>query len=416
MTDALKKTPLHDWHIASGANMSNFGGFSMPLWYPAGIKTEHLSVLTSVGLFDTSHMGILTLNGIDAVSFLNLCFTKDLSALQNGKATYGAFLNHKGHCIDDAIIYKFTGTEFMICVNAGMGKTISTHLNELKNNFNVTIHDLSQQIGKIDIQGPDSAKVLSEILHKPEDVFKDMSFFSFKGSLFSSNYAFESVLLQNKNSLLISRSGYTGEFGFELFVDPNSLQSVWESLLKAGEQFDIVPCGLGARDSLRAGACLPLSHQDIGSFLYKNHPWEFALPFNKKKTGFTKEFIGSNALLENKIDTYTLPYVGDTLRKISIGENTKVLDQDNNHIGTVLTCTTDMSLAWHNDEIVNIHTDPLPEDFKIKGLSCGFVYVDKKLKPGTTIELVEGKRKIKATIVKDVRPNRTSKKNIKHLI
>ncbi len=191
---------------------------------------------------------------------------------------------------------------------------------------------------------------------------------------------------------------------------------LWKEILAAGESFGITACGLGARDSLRAGACLPLSHQDIGHFKFMNHPWDFALPYNADRSGFTKEFLGASALAPEKDDVYVFPFAGDSLRKVAAGEATGVVDETGTQIGHVLTCATDMGITWHDGKIVSINTPDLPDNIKIKGIACGFIMVSKPLKPGTKLTLKEGKRSIGVTIVSDIRPDRTARKKISNFI
>ncbi|WP_024334574.1 aminomethyltransferase family protein [Desulfotignum balticum] len=412
----MKTTPLHQWHLDAGANMADFGGYDMPLWYDTGVKNEHLAVLTSAGIFDTSHMACVTVEGPDAFSLLNFCFTRDLTPLAVGRCVYGAFLNEKGHCLDDAIVYKFSGTSFMVCVNAGMGGAISDHLNKHKKDRDVTITDLTDRIAKMDIQGIDSVRILSKLIQSPDTVFGKMPYFSFKGHFDPNHPEAGASKLKNGTPVLLSRSGYTGEFGFEIFIAPNAIVDLWKQVLAAGESFGITACGLGARDSLRAGAGLPLSHQDIGHFKFMNHPWDFALPYNSDKSGFTKDFLGAAALVPEKNDVYVFPFVGDSLRKVAAGENTGVFDENEQQIGHVLTCATDMGITWHEGKIVSINTPDLPDNIKIKGIACGFVMVSKHLEPGTKLMLKEGKRAISVTIVTDIRPDRTARKKITHFI
>jgi aminomethyltransferase len=412
----MKTTPLHQWHLDAGANMADFGGYDMPLWYDTGVKNEHLAVLTSAGIFDTSHMACVTVEGPDAFSLLNFCFTRDLTPLAVGRCVYGAFLNEKGHCLDDAIVYKFSGTSFMVCVNAGMGGAISDHLNKHKKDRDVTITDLTDRIAKMDIQGIDSVRILSKLIQSPDTVFGKMPYFSFKGHFDPNHPEAGAAKLKNGTPVLLSRSGYTGEFGFEIFIAPNAIVDLWKQVLAAGESFGITACGLGARDSLRAGAGLPLSHQDIGHFKFMNHPWDFALPYNSDKSGFTKDFLGAAALVPEKNDVYVFPFVGDSLRKVAAGENTGVFDENEQQIGHVLTCATDMGITWHEGKIVSINTPDLPDNIKIKGIACGFVMVSKHLEPGTKLMLKEGKRAISVTIVTDIRPDRTARKKITHFI
>jgi glycine cleavage system T protein (aminomethyltransferase) len=398
----LKTTPLHQWHLSSGANMADFGGYHMPLWYETGVKNEHLAVLESAGMFDTSHMACITVKGNDAFKLLQFCFTRDISSLKIGRCVYGAFLNHHGFSLDDALLYKFSETVFMICVNSGMGSTIKAHLIENKKNKSVEVNDLTGRIAKIDIQGKNSARVLSGVLKTPDKIFKSMPYFSFKN-----------VELLDGTNVLLSRSGYTGEFGFEIFITPYAVVKLWNDILDTGKKYNIIPCGLGSRDSLRAGAVLPLSHQDIGNWPFVNHPWDFALPYNENKTGFTKNFLGKDHLTGN-IDHYIYPFAGDNLRKIGTSNDAVVLDQDDNLIGIILTCATDIGIGWLDNKIVSIADSNLPENMKVKGLSCGFVKVNTELTNGTRLTLKEGKRKIQVTVMSDIRPDRTARKAIKN--
>ncbi|MCK5312197.1 MAG: aminomethyltransferase family protein, partial [Desulfobacteraceae bacterium] len=323
---------------------------------------------------------------------------------KTGRCVYGAFLTDKGFSIDDALVYKFSDTVFMICVNSGMGSVITDHLIENKKNLSVEINDLTGRIAKMDIQGKNSARILTQVLKNPDEIFEKMPYFSFKN-----------VELLDGTNVLLSRSGYTGEFGFEIFLTPYAIVKLWKDILKAGEKFNITPCGLGSRDSLRAGAVLPLSHQDIGNWEFINHPWDFALPYNTEKTIFTKEFLGKDKLTD-KIEHYIYPFAGDNLRKIGTSDNAFVLDEDQNKIGTILTCATDIGIGWHENKIVSVASPSLPDDLKLKGLSCGFIKVNKKLKYNTRLTLQEGKRKISVAIMPDIRPDRTARKAIQNFL
>ena len=416
MNSCLKTTPLNEWHKTAGANMADFGEFDMPLWYETGVKNEHLAVLKSAGIFDTSHMACINVNGNNAFELINYCFTRDIATLKQGRCVYGAFLNSEGHCIDDAIVYKFSDIFFMICVNAGMGAAIAQHLDANKKSLDVSIEDLSQKVAKMDIQGINSARILSKLIQNPDTVFDRMPYFSFKGNFNESVSDESEVKLLDNTPVLLSRSGYTGEFGFEIFLNPDAIVKLWKDILSAGKNFDITACGLGSRDSLRTGACLPLSHQDIGSWKFINHPWDFALPYTKDKTSFTKNFLGADALSPTENDLFTYPFAGDSLRKVPAGDNTHVIDETGKVIGKVLTCATDMGISWHKGNIVSLCSENFPRDLKIKGISCGFIMVSKKLEPGMTVTLKEGKRAITATIMTDIRPDRTARKKLNNFI
>jgi len=412
MDDQLKTTPLNHWHRKNKANMANFGGFDMPLWYSSGVKNEHLAVLESAGLFDTSHMACILVRGPDALSLLQLCFTRDIASLNSGRCAYGAILNPNGHVMDDAIVYRFSRSSYMVCVNAGMGRIISDHFFENKGDMAADLDDYSGKLGKIDIQGKNAAKILFPLFENPETVFNALPYFSFKGH-FDDTHPFSSqARLIDKTPVLLSRSGYTGEFGFEIFVALDRLEPLWNRILESNNRFSVIPCGLGARDSLRTGAVLPLSHQDIGSWKFINNPWTFALPFTEDKTGFTKDFIGRKALLESGSASYTYPFLGRNLRKIGTGESAMVINSDGKNIGRVLSCATDMAIDWHDRKIVSIASPDLPENFTAKGLSCGFILVDRELEYGSRLILQEKKRKIDVMVVSDVRPDRTARKRL----
>jgi len=423
MSKFSKKTFLHSWHTAHHANMASFGGYDMPLWYGSA-KTEHLAVLTAAGLFDTSHMAVVAVKGPDSFELLQYCFTNDLSAcvgsrkrpLSPGRCVYGAFLTEQGKVVDDTIIFELEENNYLAVVNAGMGGRVVQHLTAYKGDREIKITDLTDQIGKIDLQGPMSGRIMKEVLAKPDVVLENMPYFSFKGHYQSNPSSAETVLLTDSTPILLSRTGYTGEFGFEIFLNPLHLVKVWEMLLESGEEFGLIPCGLAARDSLRAGAVLPLSHQDIGAWPFINHPWHFALPFSSDETHFTKKFIGAKSLLNIHQPEYSYPVVGDNVCKVSSPENSLVLDSDENAIGSVLTCVTDMGIGRHQDKIYSIASLGKPTDFTPHGLCCGFVKVNKNLETGQTLFLQDNRRTIRVRVVKDIRPDRTARHPIGEML
>lgn len=424
MEKVIGKTLLHGWHVAQGANMADFCCHEMPLWYPSGLKNEHLAVLTHAGMFDTSHMAMVMLRGKDGFNLLQHCFTRDLRAcigkgktpLVPFKCVYGAFLNHRGETVDDAIVYEFDEENYLIVVNAGMGSVIAGHLLENRGKYEVELEDISPRVGKMDIQGPLSARILGKILAEPEKTFDRLGYFSFKGHFDAASPGADSVRLNDGTPILLSRSGYTGEFGFEIYVEQEQFVSVWETVFEAGANMGMIPCGLGARDSLRTGAMLPLSHQDTGPWPFINNPWTLALPFNEDKSAFTKEFIGSEALLNIKNPEFTYAFLGDDLRKVSTGDPAVVLDSAGTEIGSVLTCVTDMGIDRHQGRIYSIASPDKPEGFNPRGLSCGFIKVRTMLAEGDRVELKDQRRRLKATIVNDIRPDRTAHRPIREMI
>lgn len=410
-----KKTVLYDWHVEQGANMAGFGGYEMPLWYKAGAKKEHLAVIEAAGVFDTSHMALLTLEGEGCFELLQRTFTKDLSCclgpkknpLVPGRCVYGMFLDENGHVVDDAIVYKVKDDMFMLVVNAGMGPVIVEHLKQ-QGADKVTIKDYSDQLGKIDIQGKATLPVLKKLLADPAMALEKFIYFSYKGC-FEPGKADPKVLTKGGIEILISRTGYTGEFGVEIFVEGDKTAALWQEILACGEEFGLLPCGLAARDSLRAGAGLPLSHQDIGGWCFSNTPWDFVLPTDQNGA-YTKEFLGDKAT--RQASQYTYAFAGFDPRKIPAGEGSQVESMDGEVIGEILTCTTDMAVGRLDGEIVSTAER---RDFVAKGLSCGFIKVSGQLTVGTEVMLVAGKRKVKVEIRDDIRPARTARMSVKLL-
>jgi aminomethyltransferase len=317
---------------------------------------------------------------------------------------------------DDTIIFELAENNYLAVVNAGMGATVAQHLTTYMGSGDVDIIDLTDRIGKIDLQGPMSGKIMKKVLLKPDDVLQDLPYFTFKGHYQSNFSSTDSVLLMDSTPILISRTGYTGEFGFEIFVDPLHLVKVWQMLLESGKKFGLIPCGLAARDSLRTGAVLPLSHQDIGAWPFINHPWHFALPFNDAETHFTKPFIGDQSLLNIAHPTYTYPIAGDNVCKVCSADQSVVLDADENTIGSVLTCVSDMGIGRYKDKIYSIASPGRPKDFTPHGLCCGFVKVRKKLETGQTLFLQDDRRTIRVRVVKDIRPHRTTRRPIHEML
>ena len=423
----MKQTPLCDWHKQHRANMVDFGDYLMPVWY-ASAKDEHMAVVTHAGLFDTTHMAVVRVQGAGSFDLLQRCFTRDLRScvgkdnaqITPGKCVYGAFLDEHGDAVDDSIVYKVTDDEYVVVVNASMGGPIAAHLeaNKLdanKKDLDVRCLDLTDRLGKIDIQGPASIKIMQKVLKAPDATFDKLTYFSFKGHFDPmSAFAADAQFLDG-TPMLLSRSGYTGEVGFEIFVGREHNVRIWELLMDAGKDLGLIACGLAARDSLRTGAVLPLSHQDIGHWTYIHHPWPFALPFNESGNGFTKTFLGSAALDKAAGAPYTLTFVGNDLRKIDT-HTAVVRDLQGRELGTVLTCATDMAIGRHDGKIYSVASPNKPQGLAIKGLCAGFIKVDSNLPPGTIVELKDNKRVLQVVIETDVRPDRTARKALKSFL
>lgn len=266
----LLKTPLHAWHKAQGARMVPFAGWEMPVQY-SGILDEHKHTRTQASIFDISHMGEFLLAGPGATQALDHLLTHNLSTLGTGKCRYGFLLNPQGNVLDDLIIYRLGTEKYMLVVNAACLDSdfswISAHLPP-----ELTLINQSQDIAKIDLQGPLSLAALSRVL--PDD-WTSLGYFSFREVMFEGS------------NLIVSRTGYTGELGYELYLPWETAESLWTRLL---HDQSVLPAGLGARDTLRLEAGLLLYGQDLDA---KHTPVEagYAAMLTKET-----DFIGKDAL------------------------------------------------------------------------------------------------------------------------
>ncbi|MDI3472915.1 MAG: aminomethyltransferase [Thermotogaceae bacterium] len=279
MKDDLKKTPLFNEHLRLKAKMVDFSGWSMPLQYSSIIE-EVKAVRENIGMFDVSHMGEFLVKGPDTEKFIDKVITNSFSTLKNGEICYSPICNENGGIIDDLLVYKFSNQKAMIVVNAS---NISKDFNWFKKqaeSFRVDLFNISEETALIAVQGPKTEEVLQEI---SQIVLKDIEYYCFtEGRV-------------NGIKVLISRTGYTGEDGFELYVSPDASIPLWRKILEVGQSVGIKPCGLGARDVLRLEAAYMLYGNDIDE---NTTPLEASLTWTVK---FEKEdFIGKNALLEQK--------------------------------------------------------------------------------------------------------------------
>jgi len=277
MDDVIKKTCLHSSHMALGAQMSPFGGFDMPIQY-VGITQEHIAVRNRVGMFDVSHMGEIFISGPDAERYINHIFTNDISGYKPGKILYGMMLYPGGGCVDDLLVYReFEPDHFLLVVNAANIDKDYDWMIRNKEGFDVKIDNQSDVWGQIAVQGPESEKTILEVLGL--DCARLLGFYEYCNTEY------------NGHRLIVSRSGYTGEDGFELYATLQDTVEIWDRLLKAGVQ----PCGLGCRDTLRFEAGLPLYGDELSEDIT---PIEAGLGIFCKLD--KAEFIGREALVAQK--------------------------------------------------------------------------------------------------------------------
>ncbi|MEA3369457.1 MAG: glycine cleavage system aminomethyltransferase GcvT [Candidatus Ratteibacteria bacterium] len=277
MTKKGRQTPLYAEHLASGAKMINFHGWLMPLSY-RGVSEEVKSVRKKAGLFDLSHMGEIKVGGKEASSFLQFVTTNDLSRLAPGQMQYSFFLSSEGTVLDDFMLYRLAGDEFMAVVNAGNTEKIFKHLQRQRFD-KVELANLTENLALIGLQGPNSEKIFREVVEEDLDGFKFLHSKEFRVA---------------GEKALVSRSGYTGEDGFEVYLDENKAPKVWRAIMDAGRPLGLEPAGLGARDILRCEMGYPLYGHEWDETIT---PWEAGFSWAVK---LNKNFLGKEALLEKK--------------------------------------------------------------------------------------------------------------------
>ena len=280
------KTCLYDSHVALGAKMSPFAGFIMPIQY-AGIVQEHLAVRQHVGMFDVSHMGEIFVEGPDAEAFVNHIFTNEIRGFEPGKVLYGMMCYENGGTVDDLLVYReFEKDHFLLVVNAANIDKDFDWIKEQVKGFNCTVRNESPVWGQIAVQGPEAEKTVIDVLG-----YKEAANLGF--------YTFCDVEYKGKR-LILSRTGYTGEDGFELYTTIENTIEIWDRLLEAGVQ----PCGLGCRDTLRFEAGLPLYGDELSPEI---SPVMAGLGMFCK---YEKDFVGKDALLDQKAGNLEKKLVG----------------------------------------------------------------------------------------------------------
>ncbi len=279
---ALKRTVLYDNHVKSGAKMVDFGGWEMPVNYKSGIIEEHIYTRKKVGIFDVSHMGRFVISGMEAAKFLQYVLTNNVFALDLKQAQYTMIPNEKGGAVDDAYLYRFYEDEYLLVVNAANAEKDWEHLTQEIAKFDARITNKSEELAMISLQGPDSKNVLSKLtgsVYLTEPV---------KNAL--------DILRVAGKEVLVARTGYTGEpLGFELFIKASEAAVIWERLLEYGA----MAIGLGARDTLRLEAGLPLYGHELGLDIDGREIPIFSCPLAKFAVSFAEakgDYIGRESL------------------------------------------------------------------------------------------------------------------------
>jgi aminomethyltransferase len=322
-TTTVRKTALNAVHRQMGAKMVDFNGWDMPVEYPAaigcGIINEHMAVRTGAGIFDVSHMGDIRLKGPQALAAVQHISMNDASRLAVGQAQYSALLYPQGTFVDDVIVHRPGEDEYFLVINAGTREKDFNWVRDNARQFDCAVENLSDDFTQIAIQGPKAVDVLQKLTDA------DLSTVKFY-------WVTRGTVCQLKD-ILIARTGYTAEDGFEIYVPADEATSarVWNEILIAGKEFDIVPCGLGARNTLRLEGKLPLYGHEISDTI---NVWEAGLDRFCKMEKL--EFVGRAALEKAKAAGVTRTLVGLEMTGRGIArDGYKVLDHGDREIGYV---------------------------------------------------------------------------------
>ena len=270
------KTPLYDCHVAAGGKIVPFAGYLLPVQYTGVIK-EHMAVRTACGLFDVSHMGEFLIKGADALNNVQNLFCNDFENMYDGQVRYSPMCNERGGIVDDVLIYKVNGEEYLLVVNAANrhkdAEWVKAHLFG-----SASFEDISDSVAQLALQGPKSKEIAAKIV--PE------------AGIPKKYYSFVKDVDVQGIKCIVSRTGYTGEFGYEFYCAAEDGPKLWDILLEAGKEFGLIPCGLGARDTLRLEAAMPLYGHELTDDIT---PLEAGLDFFVKLG--KDRFIGMHPIL-----------------------------------------------------------------------------------------------------------------------
>ena len=335
-----KRTCLYDRHVKQGALISPFGGFDMPIQY-SNITEEHQAVRQHCGVFDVSHMGEVTVKGPDAERWVNHIFTNDVTDAPIGKVFYGMMLYENGGTVDDLLVYKMAEQEYFIVINAANIDKDWAWMQQNAEGFDIDLQNRSDDYGQLALQGPDAAEIMEKVLHLNCD---DLTFYTVK----------------TFDDIIVSRTGYTGEDGFEIYGTQAYIQQAWDALMGAG----VTPCGLGCRDTLRFEVGLPLYGHELSPEIS---------PVMAGLSMFCKldkpEFIGKEAIVKQKTEGVSQKVVGIELDDKAIPRNGYTVLKDGREVGIVTTgyhtISTDKSvcMALVDTEYAKLDT---PLDIQIR--------------------------------------------------
>lgn len=354
MEENLVKTCLHDRHVKQGALMSPFGGFDMPIQY-VGITEEHNAVRNHVGVFDVSHMGEVRVKGPDAYKYVSHIFVNDVTGAPDGQIFYGMMCYENGGTVDDLLVYKVNDEEYFLVINAANIAKDFEWIMKNSEGFNVEITNESDYYGEVAVQGPEAEAVLMKILGLS---LNEIAFYNFK------------TFYIDGEDVIISRTGYTGEDGFEVYGSHEFTVRLWDKLMEAGVQ----ACGLGCRDTLRFEVGLPLYGDELAADIT---PLEASLSMFVKLD--KPEFIGKEALAQQKAEGVKRRIVGIELEGTAVPRHGYPVEVDGQVVGEITTgyksISTGKSVAM---AMINKPYDKLGTKVEVR--------IRKKTFPGTVVK------------------------------
>ena len=311
------KTPLYEKHVALGGNVVEYAGWMLPVEY-TGLKDEHNAVRERAGMFDVSHMGEIWVEGKEAEKFVNYLMTNNIINQEDKQIQYTFMCYEDGGVVDDLLVYKYNNEKYYLVVNAANVDKDFDWIKEQSKDFDVKVTNVSNEVGEVAVQGPKAQEVVQKLTDLDLDTIK---FFYFKDDVEIAGV-----------KCMISRTGYTGEDGFEIYTTNEGIVKVWDAVLEAGKDVDLKPCGLGCRDTLRFEASLPLYGQEISKEL---NPVESGFKYFVDRKS-DNDYIGREALLKIAEDPKKV-LVGFELVGRGIPREGYKIEKDGKEIGHVTT-------------------------------------------------------------------------------
>ncbi|MBN2260550.1 MAG: glycine cleavage system aminomethyltransferase GcvT [Clostridiales bacterium] len=343
----LKRTALYDSHLKWGGKIIGFAGWELPVQYE-GLVPEHHAVRNNAGLFDVSHMGEVSVKGKEATAFVQYLVTNDVKVMADNQVIYAQMCYENGGVVDDLLVYKFDNDEYFLVINASNVDKDYAWMVEVAAKFDVALVNLSPDYSELALQGPKAQEILQKLTDTNLD---EVGFFFLK----------RDVNIDGINCL-ISRTGYTGEDGFEIYISHEDAPKMWDSILNIGKDLGVKPVGLGARDTLRFEATLPLYGQEIDKDI---SPLEAGLGYFVKLD--TDDFIGKDALVKQKAEGLKRKVVGFEMIGKGIPRHEYLVFKDGKEIGVVTTGykspTLDRTIGL---ALVDAEYSKMDEEFEIQ--------------------------------------------------